>query len=372
MQLLFLNRHTLQYKDNAYVSTEYEIVLDMVLIKHSSFKVNKTNILCDVGDIVVCKTGVFSYIGILETIEKNDDQTTLIKTLDFKDIFSIDVPVSSFQGDLVDFLYQLIIKHFKTNSDDLQNLVYLSVIKNTSVFGIIDYESNSITSMSKIFEYLSKNYSIGYKTKVLYLRGRITGIEFLIDKVDKGITLKSKHTSLLNVKTNDSTSQVTNKAIFYPRDDNETYQNIRTFYLLKNGEVTEDGLSDKRYEQVVLKSAIYTDKDFETLTLKAQALMTQSRLDHNITFTIDMNNKIIAPFKNINLGDYISFIHHGKSYDSLLTAIQFKNSIKYASMTLGEYRGKITEKIQLLKTQTAQSETKSVVIQKTNIDGGEF
>ena len=55
MKLLFLDRSTLQYKDNAFVTNQFELALDMVLIKRSTFKVNKTNINCTIGDIVVFK-----------------------------------------------------------------------------------------------------------------------------------------------------------------------------------------------------------------------------------------------------------------------------------------------------------------------------
>ena len=68
MKLLFLDRSTLQYKDNAYVSKQYEIILDMVLIKRSTFQVNKTEINCEIGDIVILKHDTFSYIGILESL----------------------------------------------------------------------------------------------------------------------------------------------------------------------------------------------------------------------------------------------------------------------------------------------------------------
>ena len=372
MKLLFLDRSTLQYKDNAYVSSQFELSLDMVLIKRSTFKVNKTNINCTIGDIVILKNEVYSYIGILESIELNDDYTTTIKSLDFREIFNLDIPANSYSGDLADYLYQIITDYFKNSSDEKQNLSYLTVSKETSVSGSLSFESDNIINMSKIFELVSKGYGISFETDVTYLRGRITGIIFRIVSVNQGMVMKSDFSSILNVVTNDSTSQLVNKVIYYPRSDNQVYQSIKTYYLLTTGEITEDSSSEHRYTSVMVKSYIYTDSDYETLETKARSEMVTSKLDHNITFTIDMKNKVFIPFENIYLGDYVSFIHKGKTYDSVITGITFKDSLNYALITLGEYRVKLTEKIQLLSKNTGSGSTSNITITNTDIDGGEF
>lgn len=372
MKLLFLDRSSLQYKDNAYISNQYELVLDMVLIKRSAFQVNKTNINCTIGDIIILKSDIYSYIGILESIERLDDDTTSIKSLDFREIFSLDIPATSFSGDLADYLYQIITSYFKNNSDSKQNLSYLTISKETSVPGSLSFESDNIISMSKIFELVSKGYGISFSTDVTYLRGRITGIIFRIVSVNQGLVIKSDFSSILNVETNDSTSQLINKVVFYPRSDNQIYQSIKTYYLLTTGEITEDGTSDYRYTSVMAKSFIYSDNDYETLETKARSEMVTSKLDHNITFMIDMKNKVFVPFTNIYLGDYVSFIHKGKTYESVVTGITFKDSMNYAAITLGEYRVKLTEKIQLLSKNTSSGSTSNITITNTDIDGGEF
>jgi hypothetical protein len=372
MKLLFLDRSTLQYKDNAYVSNQFELALDMVLIKRSTFKVNKTNISCTIGDIVVLKNDIYSYIGILESIELNDDYTTNIKSLDFREIFNLDIPATSFTGDLADYLYQIITDYFKHNSDQKQNLSYLTVSKETSISGSLSFETDNIINMSKIFELVSKGYGISFSTDVTYLRGRITGITFRIVSVNQGMVIKSDFSSILNVETNDSTSQLVNKVVYYPRSDNQIYQTIKTYYLLTTGEITENGTSDDRYNSVMAKSYIYTDNDYETLETKARSEMVTSKLDHNIAFTIDMKNKVFILFENIHLGDYVSFIHKEKTYESVITGITFKDSLNYATVTLGEYRVKLTEKIQLLSKNTGSGSTSNITITNTDIDGGEF
>jgi hypothetical protein len=344
----------------------------MVLIKRSTFKVNKTNLNCTIGDIVILQNDRYSYIGILESIELIDDYTTSIKSLDFREIFNLEIPAVSFSGDLADYLYQIITNYFKNNSDAKQNLSYLTISKETSVTGSLSFDSDNIINMSKIFELVSKGYGISFRTDVTYLRGRITGIVFRIVSVNQGMVIRSDFSSILNVETNDSTSQLVNKVIYYPRSDNQSYQSIKTYYLLTTGDITEDADSDDRYTSVMAKSYIYTDNDYETLETKARSEMVTSKLDHNITFMIDMKNKVFIPFVNIQLGDYVSFIHKGKTYESVITGIIFKDSMNYATITLGEYRVKLTEKIQLLSKNTSSGTTSNITITNSDVDGGEF
>lgn len=372
MKLLFLERSNLQYKDNAYVSKQFEISLDMVLIKRSIFKVNKININCTIGDIVILKNNLFSYIGILESIEINDDYTTNIKSLDFREIFNLGIPTTSYNGDLAEYLNQIITNYFKNNQDERQNLPYLTVKKETSVSGHLSFETDKITSISKIFELVSKGYGISFSTDVTFLRGRITGLIFKIVSVNQGMVIRSDFSSILNIESNDSSSQLVNKVIFYPRSDNQIYHIRKTFYLLMTGDITEDSESDLRYTSVMAKSYLYTDNDYDTLETKARSEMVTSKLDHNITFTIDMNNKVFKPFKNVYLGDYISFIHNNKTYESVVTGIKFKDSLNHAMITLGEYRVKLTEKIQLLSKNISSVSSNHVTVTNTDIDGGEF
>ena len=371
MKAIFLDRKTLFYKDYAPVGNEYEIIQDMVLIQRSSFKLNKTNIETSIGDIVIAKTDVFSYIGILESIEQKDDHTTIIRTLDFREIFNLDILVHSYSGDLIDYLYQLISSNFKTNQDTLQNLDYLTIQKEASVTGKLTFDADKVENISKIFELVSKSYGISFQTEVVYLRGRITNILFKIINIQEGLVMKSNFSSILNVETNDSSSQVINKVINYPRSDNQLHTSSKIFYLLTDGNITTDVNHNLRYQAVMTKTFIYSDQEYESLETKARSEMVTSKLDHQITFNLDLNNQVFIPFKNLNLGDYISFKHKKKTYDTVVTGLVFKNTLKVAKVTLGEYRVKLTEKVQLLSKAKSQ-QVSHISITNTDLDGGEF
>ena len=76
--------------------------------------------------------------------------------------------------------------------------------------------------------------------------------------------------------------------------------------------------------------------------------MLASSLEHNITFDLDVKNKLITLFTDVNVGDFIKFITPAKTYETMVTQITIKNSLSIASVILGEYRGSLTDKIKLL------------------------
>jgi hypothetical protein len=374
MQLIFLDRLALTYKDYAYVDKDFEINLDLVIIQKSSFNLNKTKLNAAVGDIVILKDAPIKYIGIVERLELSDKHRTSVHVLDFKEMFSIDIPVQSFSGDLSLYLENLLISHFKENMDSLQNLSYLSIDRGSSVFGDLSFEVDKIMSLSSLMELITKSYGLRLTTEATYLRGRVTGIIFKIGEVQRGIKLKNNYQAIQDLVVNDSSSQMVNKLIYYPKSENVLYQSIITYYLLRNGELSTDVLHENRFKGVKPKSSFYTDSDYSSLYTKARSEMITSKLDHNITFTIKMENDVIQPMKNIELGDFIEFINHDQIYDSVVTSIKFNQGFHQAVVTLGEYRIKLTEKIQLLN-RSVNSAVSHISIQGTGItdlDGGEF
>ena len=61
-----------------------------------------------------------------------------------------------------------------------------------------------------------------------------------------------------------------------------------------------------------------------------------------------MSNKVVVPFKDLNVGDFIEFITPNKTYQTMVTQFIFKNNLTQVGVTLGEYRIKLTDKIKLL------------------------
>jgi hypothetical protein len=162
-----------------------------------------------------------------------------------------------------------------------------------------------------------------------------------------------------------------NKLTYHPKIENINYRNIVSFYLLTSGEITTNVDDVLRHKSVRPKSSCYTDADYPNLLTKARSEMISSKLDHNITFTIRTENDVIQPMANFQLGDFVEFRNNDQIYDSVVTSIKFKNGFHQATITLGEYRIKLTEKIQLLN-KSVNTAVSNISITNSNMDGGEF
>lgn len=231
MQLIFLDRNTLQYKDYGYVDKIFEINVDLVIIQKSSFLINKGNLNASIGDIVILKDAPISFIGIVERLELADKHQMTINALDFREICSIDVPVQSFSGDLASYLEGLLVQHFKTSSDAFQNLNYLTILKDANVQGDLAFEPDKILSLASVMELITKTYGLRLSSEATYLRGRVTGINFRIGEVNRGIKLKNNFQAIQDLVINDSSSQMINKIVYHPKTENIIYRSI-DFLLL--------------------------------------------------------------------------------------------------------------------------------------------
>ena len=372
MKLIFLDRITLKYKDNAYVSSELEIVLDSVVKQKSNFTVNKEAIKASVGDIVVLKEGKLSYIGIVQAITLNDDKTSKVQLNDFKEIFNIKVPVSSFTGNVCKFLADTIKKAFVSNSDSKQNLKYLTVTTNSDIEGSFNYGADTLMNIEDLMETITKTYGVVIKYQVNFIRGRFSNIEIIIEEEETHI-VKLRHDlkAISNLKIKESEENVVNKCIFYPKEENEEHKKEVEYYLLTDGSITTNKDDDRRFPYVNVESEFYSDSDFEKLESKAKEKLIKSSNDHQITFDLDVTNNVFVPLGNIFIGYFVEFYAPKRTYTTMLTQIKYKNTFASCTLTLGEQRTSLTDKIKMMNGGT--SNNKSVVNVSTaitNFDGG--
>lgn len=349
MELIFLNRSTFKIVDYAYVSDDFELIMDSVVYQKSFFVVNKSNINTTIGDIVILRDSTYFYIGIVEAMEVNDKFQTKIESNDFTSIFDIKVPVNTYSGDVGTYLMNLITYAFKINEDPRQNFSYITISKSTSVQGTLNY-NNELLSITEVSEVLSKAYGVRFNYSLrLDYEGRIIGINVDIASVTRGLIIKSNLPCITNLKITDSNNQIINKIVFYPKNDNHTYTSPVSYYLLTTGTITTDKNHSDRYQYVKSISSFYSDNEYSTLLTKAQSELLKNNLEHSIEFNINMDNDIIIPFKNLRIGDYVEFITETKVYNTMVTQLSFKGNFYECSLVLGEYRVKLTDKIKLLE-----------------------
>lgn len=351
MELVILNRTNLEVKDYGYFGSDYEIVLDAVVYQKSKFTIIKPNLNAEVGDIVFTRGLPFSYIGIIETISKEDEDLKVsLEVNDFSSIFDIEVTVSSYTGDLCEFLRLLIYKTFINNSDKYQVLPYLNLTKSCAINGSLTYEGTELVSITEVSEMLAKRYGIRYKCSLnIDHEGIIKGINVEITGVTKGMKIRHDLQCIKDLEIVDSNKQGSNKIIFYPNDDNATYKSTITYYLLTDGTITTSSTHSKRIKNVKCMSQFYSDNEYSSLYTKATSELLKSNLEHNIEFKISVDNLVLVPFENINVGDFLEFVTEKKTYSTMVTQLSVKGNLYECSVVLGEYRIKLTDKIKLLE-----------------------
>lgn len=171
MELLFYERNTLLYKDYGLVDSDFDINMDLVIRQKSTFKINKKNLNISLGDIVIIKGFNNFYVGVIESIELDDEFHTSIHTLDYKEIFNLDVLVSNFTGDVAQYLENTIKDHFVESNDPNQNLNYLSISNEASVHGTLFFDEDKIMAISDVIELTTKTYGVSILFEVVFLRG---------------------------------------------------------------------------------------------------------------------------------------------------------------------------------------------------------
>ena len=372
MRLIFLDRSSLRYKDYAIVSPDFDLIIDSVVTQKSNFTVNKDSINAVVGDIAVLKEENISFIGIVESLTLNEDKTMQVQLVDFKDMFDVEIPIDSFEGNLCEFLKDKIMEVFASSDDTLQNLKYLKVNANDDVEGSISYGDDSLVKITDLIELLSKNYGIIVTFKTEFNRGKFESIVVDINRNGNSISLRSDIKAVSNLEIKESSKDIVNKCVFYPKKENTTHKTIETFYLLTSGEISKDKNNKNRYQTVSFKSSYYSDNEFDFLQSKAQNEMSSESADHQITFDLDSKNFTYKPLGNLFLGTDITFYNKGRIDNTALTQIRYKGSLNVCYLTLGEQRNSLTDRIKMMNSSNDGSNKKISVTSAINADGGTF
>ena len=90
MELIFLDREDLSVLDFGYVEQEFNLIIDSVIPQKSTFSVNKLEIDAEVGDLVVIKDKEINYIGIISSIQVDENKKiSKVQTSDFISIVGL-------------------------------------------------------------------------------------------------------------------------------------------------------------------------------------------------------------------------------------------------------------------------------------------
>lgn len=348
MQIVFLNEQALEVIDCAQANDDFEIVLDALVPQASTFHVNKANINADVGDYLVVREYGYFYIGIITSIEKIGEVSIKISTKDFLSKLDVEVPVSSYTGNISQFLINLINTHFRTNLDTKQNMSYLQTEIMINITGSLSYEPDKKANILKLVEEFSKTYGIRLSYELIVTNGVISNIKIKVIAVTKGLIMRSDLGTISNLVISDTNDSSLNKIIFYPKNDNALRTSIISYYLLNDGTISTNTNSPKRIDKVSFKCEFYSDSDYSSLLTKATSALIDSSLEHNITFDFSFLANKIDVLKNLSIGTFVSFVTPMKTYETIVTKMVYKGTFNQATVILGEHRVSLTDKLKLL------------------------
>ncbi len=348
MHIIFLNERTLAVVDYAIASSDFEIILDTLVPQTSTFNINKTKIKAEVGDYLTIKERDYFYIGIISAIEEVKEGHLKVSAVDFLSKFNVEVPISSFNGNISQFLVNLITSHFKTSGDSKQNMPYLQTEIMVTKSGNLSYEPDKKISITKLVEEFSKTYGIRLAYELVIQNGVFTNIKVSVVSVDQGVILRSDLGSISDLSIADTNQNTLNKITYYPKASNVSHRTIVNYFLLTDGTISTNANSNKRMERVNFMCEFFADSDYSSLLTKATSNLIDSSLEHYISFDFSFSTNKIESLKSLTLGTFVKFITPNKTYETIVTKIKYKGTFKQATIVLGEYRISLTDKLKLL------------------------
>ncbi len=348
MELIFLDEQDLTILDHAQAASDFEIIFDALVPQKSKFTVNKKNLNASIGDLVVVRENGFPFIGIITSLKADDKGRTKVEAKDFLSIFDIEVPLpTSFSGNSAQFIVNLIQNTFKYSGDVYQNLSYLSleidVVKNCT----LTYEDDKKESILDLVEEFSKTYGIRLEYELVITNGAISGVKVKVVSAKIGVTIKSGLGTISNLVIDDNNEVSLNKVVYLPKADNTSYTSTINYYLTQSGTVTRTPTSAERIKKVKVKYEFYSDKDYTSLLTKATQALIDSSLEHSITFNFSFIANKIEALKELKAGAIVEFITEKKTYETIVSKVEYKGTFNTAKITLGEYRLSLTDKLKL-------------------------
>ena len=348
MHLIFLDEQDLSVLDYGYATDDFDIILDALVPQKSKFTVNKQSLKAKVGDLLIVKESGYPYVGIITSIKADDKNQTKVETKDFLSLLDVDVPLpTSFSGNSAQFIVNLINNTFKYSGDTYQNVSYLEtsveVVKNCS----LTYEADTKENILDLVEEFSKTYGIRLEYEVVLANGKFSKIKIKVVSAKIGITMKSTLGNITDLNVNDTNEVSLNKVYYIPKAENTQHTSQVIYYLTNDGQVVTTAPALKRIHKVKMKYEFYSDKDYSSLLTRATKALIDSSLEHTITFNFSFITNQIEALNDLKVGAIVVFITESKTYETIVSKMEFKGTFNVAKVTLGEYRLSLTDKLKL-------------------------
>ena len=349
MELIFLREQDLYVLDHAYATDDYEIVFDALVPQKSKFVINKTKLKAEIGDLLVTRQNNYFYVGVITSLKETDKNTINLEAMDYLSIFDVEVPLpTSFNGNIANFIIARINETFKTSGDAYQNISYLQFESEVNVQASLSYEADTKANLLDLVEEFSKTYGIRLSYELVITNGSFSNIKVKVVATKRGVNLRYNLSTITNLEIKDTNENSLNKIVFVPKSDNSSYRSRVTYYLYTDGTISTVNNLDRRNKKVKFKYDYYTDNDYPSLLTKATKELIDSSLKHSITFDFAFIANKVEFLDDLSVGTFVQFISKEKVYDTLISKVVYKGTLNKASITLGEYRVTLTDKLKLL------------------------
>ena len=348
MQLIFLSEQDLSVLDYGYATDDFDIILDALVPQKSKFTVNKQSLKANVGDLLVVKENGYPYVGIITSIKTDDKLQTKVETKDYLSLFDVEVPLpTSFSGNSAQFIANLINNTFRYSGDSFQNVSYLETSVEVVKSCNLTYEADTKENILDLVEEFSKTYGIRLEYQVILSSGKFSKIRIRVVSAKVGVTMKSTLGGITNLNVNDTNEISLNKVYYIPKAENTQHTSQIVYYLTNDGQVVTTAPALKRIPKVKMKYEFFSDKDYDSLLTKATKALVDSSLEHTITFNFSFVTNQIEALQELKVGAIVRFITENKTYETIVSKMEFKGTFNIAKVTLGEYRLSLTDKLKL-------------------------
>ena len=159
--------------------------------------------------------------------------------------------------------------------------------------------------------------------------------------------MKSTLGTITELNVNDTNEISLNKVYYIPKAENTQHTSQVIYYLTNDGQVVTTAPALKRIHKVKMKYEFYSDKDYASLLTKATKALVDSSLEHTITFNFSFLTNKVEALKDLKVGAIVVFITENKTYETIVSKMEFKGTFNVAKVTLGEYRLSLTDKLKL-------------------------
>lgn len=348
IELIILDGQNFNVKDYTF-SNNYAIIFDSLVQNNSTFNITKRDINASENDLLVTKEFDKQFIGIISSINKTDELTT-ISCYHFSKKFDLTfIGSSKTDVNLGDYIKSIIDDNLIESDDSLQNISYLTVTNNSTITGAISLNANASANILDVITSILKSYELVINYNLTYTEsGGFKGIDIDIEDVSQQLIIDSKEKFIKDITVSDGKVGAVNKLVYYPNSENILYKKILKYYLLKDGTISENANDVNRISPVVNQSEYYQDADIyydegATLLAKVKETFANTTYNHYIRFTLNANKAI--PINSINLGDRVMFRYDNKEYNSIVTQLYYSSSTGNVQIQLGLNRVTLTDKL---------------------------